>query len=174
MTDFKAGDVAMTRHGIGVVVQCRHEAHDRTPHWHYANGGWDELGYTANQARRIVVIDPEDREQVERLMAVYTGEAVKRGAISFAGYADKRADSMRAALREFATPTPPKPDEPAGLGAVVEDADGLKWVSVEEMPPFGRWYCGVLPEDDCSIADGAFREWSALSAVRVLSEGIQP
>lgn len=127
MTDFKPGDVAMTRHGIGVVVQCRHEAHDRTPHWHYANGGWDELGYTANQARRIVVIDPEDREQVERLMAVYTGEAVKRGAISFAGYADKRADSMRAALREFASPTPPRPDEPTGLYAVVIDDEGNAW-----------------------------------------------
>lgn len=65
----------------------------------------------------VAVIDPEDREQVERLASVYFG------------YHDgPSADDMQAALREFANPTPPKPPRPTGMGAVVIDTDGEGWV----------------------------------------------
>ena len=172
MTDFKPGDVvAITEYGgadpaVRVDADCGVSRHLHAgPHWHYlahARSGamWCSKSHPA--ARRLVVIDPESDPDVIRLENALEAQGCRVGM------------GVQAALREFATPTPPRPDEPTGLGAVVEDADGLKWVSVEEMPPFGRWYCGVLPDDDCSIADGAFREWSALSAVRVLSEGIQP
>lgn len=158
--DFRPGDVVQhPTLGRGIVQDYKHgglivEWADRDE--------YTSVGNVVFNLRRLVVIDPESDPDVIRLENALEAQGCRVGM------------GVQAALREFATPTPPKPDEPAGLGAVVEDADGLKWVSVEEMPPFGRWYCGVLPDDDCSIADGAFREWSALSAVRVLSEGIQP
>lgn len=61
-------------------------------------------------------------------------------------------------------PTPPKPDEPTGLGAVVESARGKKYVRAGD---------GWLPE----TVLGMFRnpiDWDEISAVRVLSEGVQP
>lgn len=56
---------------------------------------------------------------------------------------------------------PPKPDEPTGLGAVVEDEDGLTWVRRHPAGP--AWVNG-------------YQRWAAyadIAAVRVLSEGAQ-
>lgn len=50
--------------------------------------------------RPLVVIDPEDREQVERLSEMVADEIVRNGL--------KPRDAMQAALREYANPTPPK------------------------------------------------------------------
>lgn len=160
MTDFKPGDVVVwdVSPVRGVVTT------KGTVRW---GDGSDSPLSRALDLRRLVVIDPEDRDAAERLSSLVEAN----GGPTFFNVG---VNSLQAALREFATPTPPRPDEPTGLGAVVEDADGLKWVSVEEMPPFGRWYCGVLPDDDCSIADGAFRDWSDIDVVRVLSEGVTP
>ena len=160
MTDFKPGDVVEhPGFGRGIVQDCLVEWGESDDYNHLNDVGVD--------LRRLVVIDPEDREQVERLMAVYTGEAVKRGAISFAGYADKRADSMQAALREFATPTPPRPDKPTGLGAVVEDAEGHLWVQVRSDDR--RSYRQARGENV-----GRYRDYADITAVRVLSEGVTP
>lgn len=164
--NFKSGDVATTREGIGMVVTCHHERHARQPHWHYAVGGWDHLD-CPNRARRLVVIDPEDREQVDRLARAYV--AVH----DYAGVPwDERKDSARefvidnlsAALREFATPTPPRPDEPTGAGAVVADRDGDWWVRLSRGADGAVWRRIGVPPARANYAD--------IDVVRVLSEGV--
>ena len=62
---------------------------------------------------------------------------------------------------------PPKPAEPTGLGAVVEDAEGKRWTRVEpaaNATSRNPWYpadCDEQPE-----------EYADIDAVRVLSEGV--
>lgn len=77
--------------------------------------GWPRLSDGA-YARPLVVIDPENREQVERLRDSFifaTNEGMTTG------------DAMQHALREFANPTPPTPDE---IGLLVEfHADGRQY-----------------------------------------------
>ena len=111
--------------------------------------------------RPVVVIDPEDREQVERL--------IRAQDVSFDGVARENVTDadlldMQAALREFANPTPPKPDEPTGLGAVVEDAKGTRWVRVRDGFNW-RWRNDRLGEQTT---------YAYVDAVRVLSEGVTP
>jgi len=62
---------------------------------------------------------------------------------------------------------PPKPAEPTGLGAVVEDADGMRWVQAraEEYP----WRPSVAVEIG---AGPLYKPWDQIDAVRVLSEGV--
>ena len=113
-------------------------------------------------ARPLVVIDPEDREQVERLLECVLdtdlgdGEAVE----------DEDVTEMQRALREFANPTPPKPEEPRGLGAVVEDADGNRWVradqKVSERFPWIKW----------RGATGNWEKYADIDAVKILSDGV--
>lgn len=115
-------------------------------------------------ARPLVVIDPDDHEQVYRLTNALVDAAHKHGntVVSSNGI---HGDTTRAALREFANPPPPKPDEPTGLGAVVEDVDGQLWVRVDERE---AGWCAA------NVA-GPFGCWNDFSrAVKVLSEGIQP
>ena len=106
----------------------------------------------------VAVINFDDREQVERLLVAFHWPK------PIPSYA---LDEMQAALREFANPTPTKPDEPLGLGAVVEDADGVRWTRVEPAGAFSRnpWY----PAVDIELQP---EEYAHLSAVRVLSEGV--
>jgi hypothetical protein len=128
-------------------------------YWAGATGDW-----AIEYARPLVIIDPEDAEQVDRLRSLYVDEAVKRGAMrpQFAGADELRRESFAAALREFANPTPPKPEEPTGLGAVVEDTNGVPWVRVSDGTH--RWRS--------SFTGGEYR-WSDFEPVRVLSEGVQ-
>jgi hypothetical protein len=108
---------------------------------------------TIDGARPLVVIDPEDREQVK--------EIARLSALPIAWTA------LRDALREFASPTPPKPDEPQGLGAVVEDDSGLRWTRVEPAEQFSHnpWY----PALDIEVQPQEYRN---IDVVRVLSEGV--
>lgn len=139
--------------------------------------GWDEIGeggtetgwdgYFIEDLRRLVVIDPEDREQVERLYALMWRP--ERGEVAPTSddpiYAEDVRD-LTAALREFANPTPPI-EEPTGLGAVVEDADGYQWVYSGGPQPSGDrvWYSPNL---------NGTALYSEIAAVRVLSEGVTP
>lgn len=114
-------------------------------------------------ARPLVVIDPESREDVERLRDLMdTAYAEQSEGSLDSRHTGARGNAMQAALREFADPKPPKPDEPTGLGAVVEDAVGNWWV---------RHYDGWRHCDGNSARALAWRE---IDAVRVLSEGVQP
>ncbi|GAA2007866.1 hypothetical protein [Nocardioides kribbensis] len=62
-----------------------------------------------SDVRPLVVIDPEDREQVERLLSAYWVERNPEDpgdARRYPGY----VSDLQAALREFANPTPLKPE----------------------------------------------------------------
>lgn len=112
-----------------------------------------------------VVIDAEDREQAERLAKALVEAAFKHGNLPVA-HNGIHGDTVQAALREFANPKPPRIDEPAGLGAVAEDAEGRRWV-----------YCGPgkYPWARCVGGyDGDWSNWESIDAVRVLSEGVLP
>jgi hypothetical protein len=69
---------------------------------------------------------------------------------------------MQAALRSLIAP--PKPPEPQGLGAVVEDAEGRRWVRVNALIPW------PYEKGDTRVS------WTAVAPapVRVLSEGVKP
>lgn len=162
--EWKPGDAAMIR--LGARCDGRGE---RGEGWATAIrdnvGSWACGVATARiandedilEARPLVVIDPEDREQVERL-ADLNERATPEGWVS----PTDATNAMQAALREFADPTPPKPDEPTGLGAVIEDANGDLWVRLR--PAEWQW----RRADD----EGLFQGWHNISAVRVLSPGV--
>jgi hypothetical protein len=147
--EWKPGDVAM------IEVGChanRHVGVFTGAGWRYGDERWvaDDAAIVT-VVRPLVVIDPEDREAVERLVHVFSGQRD--------WYADtvrQRSDAMQDALREFANPTPPKPDEPQGLGAVVQREDGIRWVRGER---------GWTNLD----AQGRFLNWSNWSEVNELS-----
>lgn len=156
MSDWKPGDVAMVGADELVVFFRNNREGDAT--WFINGYGYQ---YPASNvsvtARPLVVIDPEDREAARVLALGYNTAPGSSG-----------TDKMQAALREFANPKPPKPDEPMGLGAVVEDEDGKRWVRADEVTPddFIVWHCTKNSGLD-------WRDWSAIAAVRVLSKGVQ-
>lgn len=148
---WKPGDVAMVRHDSSEWrTGIRHGDRAR---WNTSGGFWFDA--QVSEVRPLVVIDPEDREQVERLLCLGGYEVCGvSGGIS--------VENMQAALREFANPKPPKPDEPMGLGAVVEDGEGEQWVRVRRGSEDYPWAKGR----------NAWRYWEEIDAVRVLSEGV--
>lgn len=102
----------------------------------------------------VVVISPENREQVRDLWAAW---------IDAGAHMEPGIDRLAAALREFANPTPPKPDEPQRLGTVVEDDKGARWARVRH-----------LPSDDlgCDWVGGVPARWAHyedIDVVRVVS-----
>lgn len=107
----------------------------------------------------LVVIDPEDREQVERL-AERIGHLWKSHTYV--------RDVVQAALREFANPTPPKPEEPTGLGAVVETVRGELFVRDKTTTTVAHWKRARGGES------GKRHRYDNIDAVRVLSEGVTP
>ena len=165
---WKPGDVALVE--VGCWANPRVAVRTGVP----SNMGWAYCGEhdgrstqnwtadshgTVTPIRPLVVIDPENREQVERLT-----DALQGVGIDTTGW-----DLVRAALREFADPKPPKPEEPTGLGAVVEDAAGLRWTRVEagEAKTWNPWF----PAGDPDMQPD---EWARIDAVRVLSPGYTP
>lgn len=165
--DWKPGDVAMVSvaRRIGNDDPTEYIAFYAGPRygWYGVTDGEGCGGLTDNHEdfyihrRPLVVIDPEDREQVEKLRDLIF-HAAPLGQVRVASV------DVQAALREFANP---KPEEPTRLGAVVEDADGTKWLRHDSVAIYRRW----LNTDACVIR---YRSWDELNAVRVLSEGVQP
>jgi len=122
--------------------------------WVWARTGCaclDQGGIHAN-ARPLVVIDPEDREQVERVWQAWRDHAPDHRLAQ---------DNLQAALRSLIAP--PKPPEPTGLGAVVEDEGGVRWVR--------NPYAGA-PEWDPTEQPIGPRRYADITAVRVLNEGV--
>lgn len=101
--------------------------------------------------RAIAVIDPESGEDQERFrqMAVNYIHGDWTLAEAVAGLAPK-----------------PKPEEPTGLGAVVEDAEGRHWVHVGPGGSFPVW--APADEEDNRIASS----YDTITAVRILSPGV--
>jgi hypothetical protein len=168
VSEWKPGDVATIRGpGLGPAVAMRGaagawvwvDANGSNP-----NGGGNACychGSSVTDARPLVVIDPEDREQIERLLsAYYNGE----------GNLGDLVDKFQAALRSLVAP--PKPVEPTGRYAVVVDTGGAEWLRREP----GDMWLEQRNQTSVSLDAPAFRarHWGLVDAVRVLSEGIQP
>jgi len=129
----------------------------------WADGDDDEAWFMPSQVvdhRPLVVIDPEDREQVERLTSLVFEGARKRP------YEGGAVEAMQAALRSLVAD--PKPEEPVGLGAVVEDADGRRYVRVC-VGDHGGDSVAICWRGQGFVV-GQTR-WEDIPAVRVLSEG---
>lgn len=161
--EWKPGDVAMALGTTRPFVVVRHRGDP--DYWSAADGWWPvAVNQVALDYRPLIVIDPEDREQVERLHNLWLREP------------DAGFRCLQAALREYADPKPPKPpkpDEPTGLGAVVEDAEGVLWMRVDPHP--GRGFSEVAAwRSRVPLAVPRENRWSKVDAVRVLSEGVQP
>lgn len=113
--------------------------------------------------RPLLVLDPDNPDQMDRLLGDFFVRRYPNG--SDANMVDRRdRDAFTLAVRAMLPkPTPVKPAEPTGLGAVVEDADG-KWVCLDNSRlPWREW------------TSGEFRDWADFSnAVKVLSEGVTP
>jgi hypothetical protein len=141
--DWTPGDMAMVR----LDPQTEIRVFWNGQHWQGVKGVFYDLHVSA---RPLVVIDPEDAEAVERLCASFLmgNEGTSIGNVT----------DLQAALREFANP---KPAEPTGLGAVVEDSQGERWVRVA---PFARSW---RSENASALAD-----YALVAAVRVLSVGV--
>lgn len=178
--EWKPGDVAMRTGADGstvtsLVVRADRrridcwDNHGEADHWHHSNGGWNTIpdDPAFGTYRPLVVIDPDSPADCERLAQAWEAQKfadLGSVAMTLAAY------RMQAALREFADPKPPKPDEPTGLGAVVEDADGQRFVRVCTLHPNRKateWRAA-----SASDVAGTNVEWDQIDAVRVLSEGV--
>ena len=152
-TQWKPGDVAM------VSALNKPE-----PYRAYYDGKtWREYGepmFCVDQPqtmRHLVVVDPEDREAVERLWNLFRNNEIPNG-----------REAIADALREFANPKPPRPEEPMGLGAVVEDDFGSRWVCVysEDGDP-QRW----AMQGQVGLVD-RWRTYNDVPVVRRLNDGV--
>ena len=157
--DWRPGDVAMVQCSDGKWRQAGYLPSGLAePQWVFADNArrwvWE------SDVRPLAVIDPEDREAVKRLLATYHGWKWDDRIIDSKGAS---VADMQAALREFANPKPPRPSEPTGLGAVVEDGEGKRWTRANSE---GEWYS----EDGNDVAI----TYAEVPVVRVLSEGVQP
>lgn len=163
--EWKPGDVIVhPESGRGFVVEVGYGCSNHSGglnvglHVHYEDGDWDMLVYP--ESRPIVVLDPEDREQVAILLSHYHSWKWT------AEIAEASITDMQAALREFADPKPPKEPEPTGLGAVV---------LVDENDREGRWTRSRSQEHGVNWREEYGGRWSTyadLNVVRVLSHGV--
>lgn len=112
----------------------------------------------------LAVIDADDREDVERFREIASrwADQVPHSLMRERGDMD-HTDAMQAALRQFAAPTP-QIEEPMGLGAVVETANGDLFVRSKTITTVAHWK---------PAKGGERRKWEHLRVVRVLSEGIE-
>lgn len=158
---WQPGDVAVLGNDIGLVVSfhthgCPKSHPDTGLHLHYADGDWDHV--TINH-RPLVVIDPEDSEQVQTFALALKAAALEHDSDG-AYFTHIASNALRSLI------APPKPEEPTGLGAVVEDADGDRWVHVGPGESFPVW----APAD--VKAGRTATSYADIAAVKVLSEGV--
>lgn len=119
--------------------------------------------------RPLVVIDAEDDEAVERLRKALSDSG------AFTGLTKGNVSNLQAALREFATPTPPKPDEPQGLGARVTDHGGLEWAARTGLHPAPDGMGLIERRWGCLNGSASDRTWDELFDTRgPLDVEVQP
>lgn len=104
-------------------------------------------------ARPLVVLDPESEDDCRRLM---------EAALAHRSAATPTLETIRDILSALVDP---KPAEPTGLGALVRDRNGNKWLRM----PLDRnpWCCWEI----AAHHDRADCEWAAIDVAEVLSEG---
>jgi hypothetical protein len=105
--------------------------------------------------RPLLTLDPESDDDAHRVIRAF-----------WAHHNDDCDDvqAMRDALRSLvAPPEPPKPAEPTGLGAVVEDDKGGLFVRTADVDCFKPWsYANSFSDHD----------YANITAVRILSDGV--
>jgi hypothetical protein len=108
MSEWKPGDVAMVNNHTNraepwKIALCVAGGPTGVARFMLDNGGpvWSSV----DGARPLVVIDPEDREQVERLARLFRDHLLTTDDL-YPGLA-KSSDSLAVALREFADLKPP-------------------------------------------------------------------
>lgn len=164
--EWQPGDVALASYDgeVKTYLYGREFETDRF-RWIGADGSTSVDFRLAEWWGPLVVIDPEDRQQVEQLVkALSTGQPTIGLDPTNREMVDQAwVTRTQTALREFDNSTPPKPEEPTGLGAVVEDAAGRKWVRTEWRYPWTVTY------DEES---GESNNYADIDVVRILSEGV--
>jgi hypothetical protein len=156
MSDFKPGDVAMVQVRDGDWRLALHHVNKYEdsdgPFWRFENGALRPV--SESTARPVVVIDPTDRAAMKRLAEAYIAVSLRNDSIT---------DRLTRALTEYANPTPPKPEEPLGLGAVVVDDEGVAWVLADDdNQPWRR-------------SNGCWRAWADIpvtDASQIKSPGV--
>lgn len=110
---------------------------------------------SADGCRPVVVIDPETLPMDDLLRGLdrwHTWSSLTH---------EKTA--IKALFDAIAAQTvPPKPDEPTGWGAVVEDRDGWYWTLV--APDSAAW---------ANYGERGYRKYADITAIRVVGQGVQ-
>lgn len=161
--NWKPGDRAMVLCADGKWRPATCEPRGDVLIWRFPGRAYRYVGNS--KARPLVEIDPEDREQVERLVDLLRNSGGFRGVMGAAA-----AYAVRASLREFANPTPPKPDEPLGHLAIVEDTTGRRWISLRDprdgLTPHDKpWMLTEMDTDE-------FRNYTDIAVTKVIYEGV--
>lgn len=185
MREWKPGDVAMvTVPKKSLPTFAVHERGDASAPMCRFSTGWalladpdyywkDDYAFFSD-IRPLVVVDPvditgpeetDDADPIAEIANCLERLAEAEGANAINGsYRGKIA--ARLGLRFKAVLSPPRPDEPTGLGAVVEDAHGVLYVRVAQDD---RGYPDWKPSHSMDRMT-----WLNVAAVKVLSDGVQP
>jgi hypothetical protein len=110
-----------------------------------------------------LIIDPDDQEQMERFARLHdeAWQRVRDRNPSRVG--TPTWEIVAEQFRLFKDPNyRAQLDEPEGIGAVVEDANGDLWVRLNET----HWYSTASPNNN--------QTWGELDARKLLSEGVFP
>lgn len=173
--DWKPGDVAVAGTASEFVGM------NDNGHWLWVLTGLVCIAQPPRNLRPVAAIDPADREQIDRLRDLlpidwnlYQPDDPDLG--------QEASDAIQAALREFADPKPPKPDEPLGLGAVVEAGCGCDLAPhLFVRDPAARDFNlspgarNVKTGDEVPwVSTCGHHEYEGLTNVGVLSEGVTP
>lgn len=179
MSEWKPGDVAMvtTASWGGLKGRTGRAWLNEVGCWVFADGeafhsSRDDL---IKNVRPVVVVDPEDREQVERIYRGMWADTMDPDEMPQPGSTEYEEDirALANSLREFASPKPPKPEEPKRYLSVVRLADGRRYWrwSAGDVHTGHPWrLLGAVHAD--TEDDGNFR-WSDLDVVEVESDGIE-
>jgi hypothetical protein len=160
-TDWKPGDVALATYDgkTKVYLRVRRDGFDQ---WESQDGTTLKRFEMADVARRLLVIDPESGEQIERLLLAYWENVTEPFVLSV----EQKVAGLQSALRAMLEPPkPPKPDEPIGLGAVVVDGDGRRWTwaGEQDINDDRHWR-----QETSHLG----RTYDRINAVEVLSSGV--
>lgn len=159
--EWKPGDVALVRCSDGEWRQAQFEnlLSADAPAWRFPDG---LVRSAATAASPLVVLDPGgDLDPFCKALVEAMHKAGDRASAANGVHPGTVATALRSLL------APPKPDEPQGLGAVIEDDKGKRWVRSHQR---GKpWY-----RDHPEIHDEDWLNYDQIAVIRVLFEGVQP
>lgn len=140
MTTYEPGTVVLARVGCDAAAP-RMLFKSYGVEWFDLSGAEIEPG-NVTDIRPLAVIDPQDDEQVRRLLTEYHEQFTTPWEPT-----EHQLSRFGAALTAYATPAPPPLPEPQEWGARVTDANGKSWLlSHPDLPepwlgktPGGHW-----------------------------------